>query len=311
MRSASFLAAAAALLCHSTSGHAYNLVEDYFDSAGFFSHFDFFTSGDPTHGLVNYVDEGFASSNGMISSTSNSAWMGTDSTTILGGNQGRNSIRLTAKNAYTHMLVIIQVAKMPVSCGSWPAFWTTNQGNWPYSGEIDIIEGVHNQQFNQMTLHTNDGCSASGAGDGMAQPITSSCEGNNGCGFLSNTPASFSQANSDGGGVWAMEWTSNGISVWFNPSGNPFDNNPDPSTFGQPQMNVPNGGNCNVDQHFASHNIIFDWTFCGDWAGQDSIWQNSGCSSSQYPTCQSFVQGNPGAYSGVGWDVRYLKVFQQ
>jgi len=86
---------------------------------------------------------------------------------------------------------------------------------------------------------------------------------------------------------------------------------PDPSGWGPPSMNVPNGNNCNIDQHFQNHNLIFDWTFCGDWAGAAGVWAASGCSSSQFPTCQSYVQNNPGAYKGVGFDVKYLKVFQQ
>ena len=31
--------------------------------------------------------------------------------------------------------------------------------NWPYGGEIDILEGVHNNENNQVTWHTGPGCS--------------------------------------------------------------------------------------------------------------------------------------------------------
>ena len=31
---------------------------------------------------------------------------------------------------------------MPTGCGTWPAYWLCGE-NWPYKGEIDIIEGVN------------------------------------------------------------------------------------------------------------------------------------------------------------------------
>ena len=42
---------------------------------------------------------------------------------------------------------------MPVGCSTWPSFWTVGP-NWPLAGEIDIIEGVNDQDTNQMTLHS-------------------------------------------------------------------------------------------------------------------------------------------------------------
>ncbi|KAG8787442.1 hypothetical protein FRC15_009145 [Serendipita sp. 397] len=32
---------------------------------------------------------------------------------------------------------------MPVGCGTWPAAWTTTTKDWPYAGEIDVIEGAN------------------------------------------------------------------------------------------------------------------------------------------------------------------------
>jgi hypothetical protein len=63
---------------------------------------------------------------------------------------------------------------MVLNQGVWPAFWTLGNGVWPsvscasqspetppyfYSqtGEIDIIEGVHDNEHNQVTWHTSAG----------------------------------------------------------------------------------------------------------------------------------------------------------
>lgn len=297
----------------STSASGYKLAENFFDGAGFFSHFDFFTGADPTHGLVQFVSQAEAQSSGLISSTANSAWMGADSKTVLTGNTGRKAVRVSSKKAYTHMLVAVEVDKIPVTCGGWPAFWSFGP-NWPANGEIDIIEGVNTKGGNKMTLHTSAGCSANGQAGGLLKPDVTSCEGNQGCGFTEPSATSFQNANQANGGIWAMQWNSQGISVWWWGGSNKapadvFGANPNPAGWGPPSMNVPNGNNCNIDQHFKSHNIIFDWTFCGDWAGNADVWAQSGCSSSKFPTCQSYVQGNPSAYAGQGFDVKQLKVY--
>lgn len=46
---------------------------------------------------------------------------------------------------------------MPSGCGTWPAWWTLND-NWPYGGEIDILEGMNAHTQNIMSIHTGDGC---------------------------------------------------------------------------------------------------------------------------------------------------------
>lgn len=50
---------------------------------------------------------------------------------------------------------------MPTGCGTWPAYWLCGD-NWPNNGEIDIIEGVNTQNFNQMTLHSKANCNMNG-----------------------------------------------------------------------------------------------------------------------------------------------------
>ena len=53
---------------------------------------------------------------------------------------------------------------------------------------------------------------------------------------------------------------------------------------------------------------VFDTTFCGDWAG--NVWSIDSACSSQAPTCQSFVQNNPSAFTDAYWSVNSLKVYQ-
>ena len=102
--------------------------------------------------------------------------------------------------------------------------------------------------------------------------------GYTGCEVQATGPNNVGYAfNSILGGVYAMEWTSTAIQIWF------FSRNaippsitsgmPDPSTFGVPMANFQ--GSCNIDAHFYDHNLVFDITFCGTYAGE--TWQVDGC----------------------------------
>ena len=54
----------------------------------------------------------------------------------------RESIRLEGKRRFHRGLFIIDLRHMPAGCGVWPAFWLTDEANWPVNGEIDIVEGT-------------------------------------------------------------------------------------------------------------------------------------------------------------------------
>jgi hypothetical protein len=71
----------------------------------------------------------------------------------------RDSIRLEGKQRFNRGLFIIDVRHMPAGCGVWPAFWLTDEANWPVNGEIDIVEGVNYQSEAKTALHTTKGCS--------------------------------------------------------------------------------------------------------------------------------------------------------
>eukprot|EP00957_Ditylum_brightwellii_P057737 4377618-Ditylum_brightwellii.AAC.1 len=52
----------------------------------------------------------------------------------------RDSIRLEGKRRFDRGLFVIDLHHMPAGCGVWPAFWLTDETNWPNNGEIDIVE---------------------------------------------------------------------------------------------------------------------------------------------------------------------------
>jgi hypothetical protein len=100
-----------------------------------------------------------------------------------------------------------------------------------------------------------------------------------------------------------MQWTSEYIRIWqWSRDQIPDDVNnktPDPSSWGLPvsQLAV---GNCSVDQHFQQHKIVFDTTFCGEYAGNPYVWNTTdaySCATTLgLPTCDNYVANYPGAF---------------
>ncbi|KAL9105314.1 MAG: hypothetical protein Q9227_009481 [Pyrenula ochraceoflavens] len=278
--------------------------------------FDFFSGSDPTHGFVNYVDQGTAQSGGLINTDNNAVYIGVDHTNTA-SNSGRSSVRLTSTKSYDHGLVILDLAHMPGGiCGTWPAFWMVG-ADWPNNGEIDIIEGVNSGTTNAMTLHTSSDCSMSSGGF-SGSLNTKNCDvnaagqaTNAGCGIDSSSTASYGDGfNSANGGVYATEWTSNGISIYFFPRGSvPSDisgDNPDPTGWGLPAASF-GSSSCDIDSHFKGLQIVFDTTFCGDWAG--AVWSTDSTCSAKAATCNDYVQNHAGDFKDAYWSVNSLRVY--
>jgi hypothetical protein len=107
---------------------------------------------------TSYKSRADAKALGLISSTATSVRFGVDSNStglLASGARGRASVRLEAVNyQYNEALFVADIQHMPGNaCGIWPAFWSFGN-NWPYDGEIDIIEGVNYQTQNLYSLHT-------------------------------------------------------------------------------------------------------------------------------------------------------------
>ncbi|KAF2098069.1 glycoside hydrolase family 16 protein, partial [Rhizodiscina lignyota] len=294
-------------------------LQDVYQGDGFFDNFNFFSAADPTHGFVKYLNHSEAVTHGLINTSSGVAVFGADGFNTIYDNSGRSSIRIESKKSYTHGLFIADISHMPGSlCGIWPAFWTLGSGEWPGNGEIDIIEGVNLNEVNAFTLHTSDVCIMNNTRE------TGTLETDNCAVSYSTTgctgKASGNNTYGDGfndikGGVYAMQWTSQFIKIWFFPRDSIPDSisrgAPEVSEFGTPQANFH--GSCDIDEHFKKHRIVFDTTFCGDFAG--SVYHQSTCPQVEgmdsMGSCIDYVKNNPSDYLDAFWSVNYIKVYEE
>ena len=291
-----------------TAQAAYN-IRDSFDKTNFFDGFEFFSGPDPTQGFVKYQTAAQANSGSLAGFANDAVYLGVDST-VANPAGGRASTRVNSKNKYTKGLFVADIAHMPSStCGVWAAFWTFGDG-WPNNGEIDIIEGVNRNQSTTYTLHTSQGCSFEPQGDCNAPG-----DGTKGCSAETPQTQLYGDAfNKIGGGVYATEWTSKAIKIWFFPRNAvmPADissENPDPSTWGKPSATFASGSGCNIDDHFREHQIVFNTALCGQWAGK--VFESDSQCAAQGATCEEFVAANPEAFKEAFWLINSVKIYQE
>ncbi|KAI9460851.1 concanavalin A-like lectin/glucanase domain-containing protein [Lactarius psammicola] len=302
----------------SDSGSFVWILQDTYDASNFFESFSFFTGDDPTHGTVNYVDNTTAFSHNLsyISWDGKVIMKGDDTNTLQSG-QYRESVRVSSNKIYNTGLFILDINRAPWGCGVWPAFWTLGNGQWPTLGEIDIIEGVHDNEHNQVTWHTSAGCNLTPSSNFTGTPVQQNgqsyvdCEGSGtlpGCGVIEWSQASYGPTfDAQGGGVFAMKWDQDGISVWnFYRVAVPEDIQegfPNPATWPKPTATLEPAG-CDPLQYFKNHSIIFDITFCGDWAGNS--YATSGCPG----TCPDRLM-DPTNFVNASWSINTLKVYRR
>lgn len=294
------------------------VIQDTYEGQTFFDTFNFYTGADPTNGLVTFVDQQTAFNSGLAYVTSqNKVIMQGDNTTWLSSGTNRKSVRISSQAMYNTGLFILDLDMAPWGCGVWPAFWTLGSGTWPANGEIDIIEGVHDNEHNQVTWHTEPGCNLTATTNFTGTIVQTNgvdnlqcnalINNNAGCGITEWSRASYGPYfDSQGGGVFAMKWDDNGIAVWsFYRAAIPEDiaqGLPDPTIWGEPDAALA-PTSCNISQYFANHSIIFDITFCGDWAGNS--YATSGCPG----TCQERLM-DPANFVNASWIINSLKVYK-
>ncbi|KAJ3774916.1 glycoside hydrolase family 16 protein [Lentinula raphanica] len=295
------------------------LPEDEYSGSTFFDNFSFYTGEDPTHGTVNFLNATAAFSDGLAYVQDNGiVIMKGDNTSTLANGVNRNSVRISSNKQYNTGLFILDINQAPWGCGVWPAFWTVGGGTWPLTGEIDIIEGVHDNEHNQVTWHTGPNCTLTPEGNFTGTIVqtngvnNTNCDGNDndnaGCGITEWSRASYGPFfDQQGGGVFAMKWDENGIAVWsFYRAAIPQDiqaGSPNPSGWGDPVAALEPGG-CDPLTNFVNHSIIFDITFCGDWAGNS--YATSGCPG----TCSEQLM-EPSNFDNATWSINSIKVYRK
>ncbi|KAE9546858.1 hypothetical protein FO519_009930, partial [Halicephalobus sp. NKZ332] len=290
----------------------YYLADDYSPS-NFASKFNFFTGNDSANGYVNYIDQNAAESLGLFKQQDGKVYMGVDSTTVASG-RGRNSVRLSSKAKYTHGLFILDLNHVPDNqCGSRSSFLAFDP-NCSNISKTGIFSGIINAVKNTTSLFTN-----------LVSPITnihsevdriewSNCDikapTNAKCDIKSDSTKVYnSSVNAVGGGVHVTEWTNDTIRAWFFPRSNiPSDitsGRPNPGSWGTPLVDY---SVCDFDKYFGNLSIIFDMTFCDDWAG--NMWKSISTCMSKAPLCTNYVKNNPTAFKDVYWLISSLKIYQ-
>ncbi|KAK4505601.1 hypothetical protein PRZ48_003564 [Zasmidium cellare] len=295
-------------------------LQDTYSGTGFFDNFDYFTGYDPTSGFVHYVDSSVADSQqyNLTYASSSSAILRVD-TTDTNADTGRYSVRITSKKQYESGLFVFDILNSPYGCSTWSALWLSDPANWPANGEIDVVEAVNQATTGvQSTLHTTNNCKMNVKRKQTGDTLTKNCyngtDSNAGCG-VQGEPDTYGQAlNQNGGGIYAMEWRSQGIRVWFFPrddipSDIPTDVSnttaPDPSTWPTPLADFPNT-DCDISSHFKNQSIIANIDLCGTWAGSTSVYSDQ----DQCPgTCSDFVATNNTAFETAYWEWASWRVY--
>ncbi|EJF65494.1 concanavalin A-like lectin/glucanase domain-containing protein [Dichomitus squalens] len=295
----------------------------------FLEHWTWQTLDDPTHGRVDYVDQATALQRNLSFASDSKFVMRADSINVVPASapRGRSSVRIQSVEAFSEAVIILDLQHMPEGCATWPAFWSLSQaGPWPKGGEIDIIEGVNLSDENLSSLHTSPSCTMAPrrrmSGIASSLDCDTNVNSNQGCGVQYADPLSYGALfNQYDGGYYVIVRTKyEGVSVWFwnrwDPAV-PWEVKLPPTTdlfgparvfptalWGVPDAKFEFGSNCDYEEHFDAHNLIFDLTFCGDWAG--NTYATSGCPGT---SCVDYVNNNPAAFQNAYWEVNAMHIY--
>ncbi|EXJ55348.1 hypothetical protein A1O7_08275 [Cladophialophora yegresii CBS 114405] len=306
----------------------YQLVGNY-SGVAFFNNFQFFSDPDPTAGFVKYVDQDTANSTGLAGIASSDqfkdvAYLGVDSSSTV--QAGRPSTRIESQNSFnSSTLFVTDIRHHPGGvCGVWSAYWLVGP-NWPYGGEIDLLENINLATTNKYVLHTGSNLAVSNFSDPTVASSTgmninghfsnlncsAAAEGNIGCVVEGQNNTFGSEFNANGGGVIALEYLPEAISVWqFGRTeipGDIFHGTPIPSTWRRPDAHFMAGDGLSLEDFFYSLRMVFNTDICGSWI--DKLWQTSECAALA-PSCAAYAAQNPAAFKEAYWLIGGVQVYQ-
>lgn len=173
------------------------------------------------------------------------------------------------------------------------------------------------QAQNSISLHTLDGCqhpnSSASSSIETGSLVSTDCfnqtNGNQGC--IVDVPGSSygSSFAQNGGGVYALNWNTSGIFVYFFPRASiPSDvdtASPNPAGWGLPVAAYPTSS-CDASQFVKQQTLILDITICGNFALNVFAQTCSSVASS----CLDLVQ-TPSNYDDAYFEMKYVRVFAQ
>jgi hypothetical protein len=318
------------LLCFSShmfsvSAATYKLADDY-SGTTFFDHWDYYGKYDNlTLGDVNWVDKANATSKQLtyVNSAGN-AILKVSTETVVYDNK-RDAVRITTQKAYpVGTIWIVDAVHMPFGCSVWPAIWTKGQ-NWPDDGEIDILEGINLNTNNQIALHTRPGCThVASPPNQLGKSLELDCSKDAGCTVQDPRVTSYGDGfNKAGGGIFATQFASDGIYIWFwsrasiPTSVTALSSSKSPITsltdWGNPVASYPGGSNCDIPKAFTSQNLIIDITLCGVWGRDPQFYQpqcgTRGPTKGETACYVDNVLGNGTNYQEAYFELKYVRAY--
>ena len=105
-----------ALFTTSALSSEYSLKTTY-QGTNFFDQFNFISYQDPSNGYVQYMNESYCTSKGLVNASSSQVYIGVDHENIIeAGYEGRPSVRIESKVTYSEGLFIADFEHMPQVC---------------------------------------------------------------------------------------------------------------------------------------------------------------------------------------------------
>ncbi|KAL1748320.1 glycoside hydrolase family 16 protein [Schizophyllum fasciatum] len=291
------------------------------------NYFGFDEGQSDNSGVANYVN---GKNTGLVyTGNDGKVYINVDTTQNVGL---RNSVRMTSAEKFnpgTASLFLFDVEKVPAVCGVWPAIWFTGSGTWPYSGEIDVIEGVNQYTQNIVSIHTGPGCTfADSAVSSLTKASLVSGAGLNcdatvdttGCGFSMYDKASYGTGfNAVGGGVYAMQLSNDGVSMWWWPRDQvPADvtsGGPNPSSWGQSVVTY-SSATCDMGSHFQDLMLIITNNLGGTFP--EGVWHTAGAGGQDqscaditgFGSAADFVQNSGASFADAQFIINSFTIYR-